>query len=59
MSDCCSCHINPPCNYCVESYECVSCNEIKHPDEAGENFTLDGDIFCDDCANEMNRNKNE
>jgi hypothetical protein len=21
----CSCHINPPCEFCVQTYECVIC----------------------------------
>jgi hypothetical protein len=29
----CSCHINPPCDYCLECRECVVCGNIKHETE--------------------------
>lgn len=35
MSDIqCSCHINPPCSYCMEKEACIVCGEPVHPDEA-------------------------
>ena len=30
----CSCHINPPCSYCMEKEECSNCGELGHPDDA-------------------------
>lgn len=30
----CTCHINPPCSYCMEKEECIICGELVHPDEA-------------------------
>lgn len=33
---CCSCHITPPCSWCVECYECEKCGEIRHPSEYEE-----------------------
>ena len=26
--ECCSCHINPPCNFCTEHYMCDNCGEV-------------------------------
>lgn len=26
----CSCHICPPCSYCMESVECPDCGRINH-----------------------------
>lgn len=47
MSEC-SCHINPPCNYCLEKYECEICHEFKHPDDDGQNGFGDL-VVCDEC----------
>jgi hypothetical protein len=40
----CSCHINPPCNYCIESYECLACNSIYHPDDR-ERFEFENEVW--------------
>ena len=32
----CSCHINPPCSYCMAKEECVGCGELIHPDDSFE-----------------------
>ena len=26
MEECCSCHVNPPCSYCVEGAYCFYCD---------------------------------
>jgi hypothetical protein len=41
----CSCHINPPCSYCVETYECQKCGEIKHPDDS----PIEEGELCSEC----------
>lgn len=54
----CSCHINPPCNYCTELYECKECGKLKHPDEDGfnEGHNENGDgVFCNDCLDNLSR----
>lgn len=49
----CHCHITPPCSCCVETYECVGCGLICHPEEDGEN--LHGvNTFCNKCFDELN-----
>lgn len=46
----CSCHINPPCNWCVESYECGGCGKIRHPQEHGQSFDTEYEsCYCDSC----------
>lgn len=30
----CTCHINPPCSYCMAKEACIVCGELVHPDEA-------------------------
>lgn len=44
----CSCHINPPCNYCLDQFECGGCHKLKNQSEDGINYILD-DPFCDYC----------
>ena len=48
----CSCHISPPCNHCVESYECAKCGEIKHPEdsECHDGYVDDSiELICNEC----------
>ena len=56
----CSCHINPPCSYCMEKVECVGgCGEMIHPDEAFyEQTTADDEYgpFCKECFNKFKNN---
>lgn len=44
----CSCHISPPCNYCMETFECSGCGQLVHPDEGDRHDVEDG-TFCDKC----------
>ncbi len=37
MSDCCSCHINPPCNWCLD--HCFECKELQ------EDCTCDQELY--------------
>jgi hypothetical protein len=47
----CSCHINPPCSYCVETYECRGCGELKHPQQHGQWWHAGtSDYYCDRCS---------
>jgi hypothetical protein len=56
----CSCHISPPCSYCLETYECAVCNEIKHPDDSDPTW-VDGEPTCSECKekNEIPDDKRE
>ena len=48
----CSCHVNPPCSYCVEKEECLNCGELVHPDDAEYIQTAvdaEGGPFCENC----------
>lgn len=46
----CSCHINPPCGWCEQTYYCDSCGRLCHPDEQGQNFDDENEeIYCDRC----------
>lgn len=47
MLEGCSCHINPPCSYCVECVECPACSKIVHRDELETN--LAGKEICAVC----------
>lgn len=45
MSEC-TCHINPPCDYCTSYEECYECGRLFPKDE----LTHIGDIkFCEGC----------
>jgi hypothetical protein len=50
----CSCHINPPCSYCLEKYECARCKEVIHPSESEPIYHEEGmpDATCSNCAEE-------
>jgi hypothetical protein len=46
----CSCHISPPCNYCMEKYECCRCGEFKHPsDSSPYQAGTDERLLCTEC----------
>ena len=50
---CCSCHISPPCDFCVEHIECDECGQLVCRDKAEEmtNTTTKETVFmCPDCA---------
>lgn len=57
MDRSCSCHISPPCSYCLESWECALCIEIEHPDEGGELFdeteNSDQEFMCSRCCRKV------
>lgn len=44
----CTCHINPPCSWCADKYECVECGELKHPSESEPNYYPGTDTY--ECA---------
>lgn len=46
----CSCHINPPCNYCTELIECPACGDFVHPKEDDRIFD---DLECEKCYNKI------
>lgn len=50
MDDCCSCHISPPCHYCLSLQECPSCSEFVP--ELDEMF-----LVCSDCIKEREANQ--
>ena len=55
MSEGCSCHINPPCSYCIEKVDCIVCGELVHPDEAHDVQTAADDMYgplCQKCYDE-------
>ena len=59
MSDECTCHIDPPCSYCMEKVECCICDKLVHPDEAlylQESADDASGPICDRCVEE-NQNK--
>jgi hypothetical protein len=52
----CTCHVEPPCAKCIESYECFGCGQICHADDDGMNENdgyLDGDLYCDKCFEKL------
>ncbi|MHA2279897.1 MAG: hypothetical protein ACXAC5_03345 [Promethearchaeota archaeon] len=44
----CSCHICPPCSYCVSHSNCALCDQVVLNDDMVE-FN-DNDWVCPDCA---------
>ena len=49
----CTCHINPPCGYCLEKVECCICGGLVHPDEAlyiQKSADDESGPICDECA---------
>lgn len=46
----CSCHINPPCSYCMEKEECIICGELVHPSEAFYVQTAADDEYGPFCS---------
>lgn len=48
----CSCHINPPCSYCMGIYSCEDCLKEWHEDDS-PSHTVSGKVVCDDCYEEM------
>lgn len=47
LDGCCSCHISPPCSYCVDTYECADCGarvEVAEQEEKAVNEEV-----CTDC----------
>lgn len=51
----CSCHINPPCSYCISSYECFECGEIRNSDEHGIVIKR-GEHLCTQCFEDIGNN---
>lgn len=50
----CTCHVNPPCSFCVDHVECELCGQLVCESETEEVVNeLDGDKFlcCPDCYN--------
>jgi len=45
--DGCTCHINPPCSYCVSHAECDVCGEIVHNRDIREY------LICVDCEEDQ------
>lgn len=50
----CSCHVNPPCGYCEQMYECDECGEIRHPEQHGINL-IRGLLICDNCVEKVDK----
>ena len=51
--ECCSCHINPPCGFCVTHIECEKCGQLVCEDKAEEmtdTRTKEVVRMCPDCA---------
>lgn len=56
----CSCHISPPCSYCIEKQECIECSELVHPDEASYiQATADDEygLLCEKCTKKYKEDK--
>ena len=52
--ECCYCHINPPCGFCIEHIECEICGQLVCLDKAVEVTDMsDGSklTICPDCEN--------
>ncbi len=49
----CSCHINPPCSYCLNTYECVRCLKLRNKDDDGMHVDHNGDLICNDCLDAL------
>lgn len=43
----CSCHISPPCSYCVSHSECSLCEDFFLIDDMTE---FEDSLICEDCA---------
>lgn len=48
----CSCHISPPCNHCIDSYNCHKCDGNFHPDDRERVDKHNGVVLCLNCAEE-------
>ena len=48
--DGCTCFSNPPCSYCVDTFECEVCKDRKYAEDSVE--TIIG-IICTDCADKI------
>lgn len=46
----CSCHISPPCSYCLGLYDCIKCGNTFHEDEDEPTLTTENDPLCYECA---------
>ena len=44
----CSCHVSPPCSYCLNRCECAGCEKSDYQDDMHE---IHGDLFCEECFN--------
>ncbi len=54
----CSCHINPPCPYCLQSYVCEKCNrDLNTEDVAISKYCAA--IVCEECFPEPELDKEE
>lgn len=56
-SECCRCHICPPCSWCTSSCECQACGFIEHEDD-GE-FDEDGEFTCTICLEFAEKEHND
>lgn len=46
----CSCHLHPPCDYCVETQDCEQCGDRYDTDDLTE---VRPDVFvCETCIEE-------
>ena len=47
LDECCSCRLNPPCNYCLETYACECCGTRV---EAAEELQRAAEALkCNEC----------
>jgi formylmethanofuran dehydrogenase subunit E len=50
----CSCHIAPPCGFCMEHHECHQCGDVTHEDSLHE---INGQMVCskDKCISDAEK----
>ncbi len=56
----CSCHVNPPCSFCVTHVQCDMCGQVVCEDKVEEVVDKkDGTLLniCPDCADEIRYGK--
>ncbi|MCO1599854.1 hypothetical protein [Desulfosporosinus nitroreducens] len=55
MTNECTCHINPPCSYCLEKLECRGCGDLVHPDDADyiQDDCQEVGPFCEKCIDKI------
>ena len=54
MDEGCSCHIRPPCGFCLANVECHKCGNMLHEDVAED---IDGEFYHEYCATEVEPHK--